>query len=549
MNAKKNTNITGNIIITIFIIICSLSLFRCANIARPTGGPKDSIPPEVLSENPPNYTTNFNSKKISIQFDEYIKFNNQNKEFSISPDLEKQPQYKIKKKFLEITLPDSLEDNTTYTINLGNGLVDYNEGNPIKNYTYVFSTGPELDSLTISGSVKNAFTKQFDEKVDNDVRVLLIPISQDSIFGKKKANIYTSVDTSGNFIFRNLREDTYRIYAIKEQNNDRIYNNPEESIGFIADSLVLNKNIDNIKIEYSKGKPETFRTLERKVQKDGHILLVFNQALNNPKLTILDSLEYEKTKIVKYSHNKDSAFMYIEKLNFDSLKIQISDNQKVIDTTLLRRSKNEKYERTIEPQFNITNKVDKIKHITINSNTPIKEIIKDKIVLKEDSIERKNYQLQQDSLENNKYHIRFNWKPKKNYELVLEEKAINGYFEEYNPETKLSFTLNDDNNYGDIILTLNNLEPNQQYIVELIDDKKTKVYDRSLLKDNNKIAYLKYPAGKYSIRIIKDINENGRWDPVDIYQKIQAEPIWYMDKSFTIRPNWEQTETLNIEFD
>lgn len=549
MENRKNKNPYGKIILIPFIVIILLTIFRCANIARPTGGPKDSIPPKVLHENPPNYTTNFHVKKILIQFDEYIKFNNQNKEFSISPDLDKQPQYKIRKKFLEITLPDSLEKNTTYTINLGDGLVDYNEGNPLKNYTYVFSTGPELDSLTISGSVKNAFTKIYDEKVDKDVRILLIPISQDSIFGKKKANIYTSVDSSGNFVFKNLREDTYRIYAIKEQNNDRIYNSSEESIGFIKDSLVLNENIENINIEYSKGKPEKFRTIERKVQKNGQILIVFNQQLDNPDIKILDSLEYNKNKYIKFSEKNDSAFIFLEKLNFDSLKLEISDNQKIIDTALLRRSKNDKYERKIEPIFNISNKVDKVKHITITSNTPIKEIIKEKIILKEDSIQRKNYQLQQDSIEKNKYHIRYNWKPKKNYELLFEEEAIIGYFDEKNPETKLNYTYDESDNYGDILFNLENLEKDQQYIVELIDDKNTKVFDKKIIKNTNEIKYLKYPNGKYSIRIIKDINENGRWDPVDFYNKKQAEPIWYMDKTFTIRPNWEQNETLNINFE
>ena len=143
-----------------FFILIFLSLFRCANMARPTGGPKDSIPPKILSETPPNFTRNFDAKQIVLQFDEYIKLTNQNKEFSISPDLDKQPEYKVRKKSLHIILPDSLEKNTTYTINFGKGLVDYNEGNPIVNYNYVFSTGPELDSLSVAGSVKNAFTKR-----------------------------------------------------------------------------------------------------------------------------------------------------------------------------------------------------------------------------------------------------------------------------------------------------------------------------------------------------------------------------------------------------
>src|SRR5690606_130235 len=142
-----------------------------------------------------------------------------------------------------ITLPDSLEENTTYTINFGKGLVDYNESNPIVNYNYVFSTGPELDSLSIAGSVQNAYTKTFDPKQDLDVRVLLIPNNQDSIFGKRKTNIFTTVDSTGNITFKNLREDTYRIYALKLEKNDRNYNQPNDRIGFLSDSIVLIQNI------------------------------------------------------------------------------------------------------------------------------------------------------------------------------------------------------------------------------------------------------------------------------------------------------------------
>src|SRR5690606_21123134 len=136
--------------------------------------------------------------------------------------------YKIiqREKMLQSTLPDSLEKNTTYTINLGKALVDFNEGNELNNFSSVFSTGPEIDSLSVSGNVRNAPTHE----IEKDIAVLLIPTRQDSIFGKRKANIFAQTDSSGNFSLKNLREDTYRIYALKEKNNDRIFNAPEEEI-------------------------------------------------------------------------------------------------------------------------------------------------------------------------------------------------------------------------------------------------------------------------------------------------------------------------------
>lgn len=531
-----------------FFFLISLTFFRCANMQRPTGGPKDSLPPKLLSESPENFTRNFNAKEIVLSFDEYIKLNNQIKELSISPDVDKQPEFKVKKKTLHIILPDSLEKNTTYTINFGKGLVDYNEGNPIINYNYVFSTGNELDSLTVSGSVKDAFKKEFDVKTDKDIRVLLIPTSQDSIFGKKKANIFTTVDSLGNFQFKNLKANTYRIYAIKEQNNDRIYNSPEESIGFNNDSIVLNNNISGIKLEYSKGRPTKFRTVDKKIEKNESITLIFNQPIDTPELEIISPNTIDKNKFVHYSLSNDTANIFVSKLETDSIKIQVSDNKVVKDTIVLRRNKNDKYERFIVPTLNISNKVDKINHIKITSKYPIQSIDKQKIILNEDSISRRNFQLQQDSLDKQLYYVRYNWKPNKNYELIIQEKAILSPFNDFNKEFKNSFTLDETENYGDIIFKFNGLDSISSYLVQLIDVNKEKVFSTRKILNKNELVYNKFPGGKYKLRIIKDLNHNGRWDAADVYKHTQAEPIWYLDKEFTIRSNWEQTETLNVSF-
>src|SRR5690606_40707707 len=116
----------------------------------------------------------------------FIKLTNEFTEISVSPDMDIAPIYKVNRRALEITLPDSLEDNTTYAINFGNAIVDFNEGNELTNFSYVFSTGAEIDSLTISGSVIDALTLE----KEKEVTVLLIPTRQDSIFRKQKANIF-----------------------------------------------------------------------------------------------------------------------------------------------------------------------------------------------------------------------------------------------------------------------------------------------------------------------------------------------------------------------
>lgn len=538
---------TQNLAITGFVLLILMSFSRCANMQRPTGGPKDSIPPKLLEVSIPNFSTNFTEKRIVLRFDEFIKLNNQYKEFSISPDVEDIVDYRVRKKDLVITLPDSLEENTTYTINFGKGLVDYNESNPFIDYNYVFATGDELDSLSISGSVINGFTKEFDPKKDENIKILLIPTSQDSIFGKRKANIFANVDTSGNFKFNNLREDTYRIYALKEQNNDRIFNGNDEWIGFLEDSIHLDKDITDINLEITKAYPKDFRTLEKKFEPAGHILLTFTKPLEQPKTKIVFPAELDDNKIERYSVNNDSVKIYIPKTEVDSIKIELSDQSQPLDTILIRTNKNAKFDREVKPILSITNKVDRVRHITLTSESPLANIDKSKILIHEDSISRRNFQLQQDTVNRNLYHIRYNWRPKKDYELVIQEGAMRTSFDDVNLESKTRFTLDESDNYGNINFVVNGLDSTKNYIVELIDEAKEKVFNkRSLHASNPIINYTNYPGGKYSLRIIYDENHNGRWDPADVYAKKQAENIWYLGKTFTIRANWDQNETINL---
>lgn len=546
-NSVKTLNIRPFVFFSIFLLL-SFSLMRCANMQRPTGGPKDSIPPQLLAESVPNFSTNFTEKRIMLRFDEFIKLNNQYKEFSISPDVEDIVDYRVRKKDLIITLPDSLEENTTYTINFGKGLVDYNESNPFIDYNYVFSTGDELDSLSITGSVRNGFTKEFDQKKDENIKILLIPTAQDSIFGKRKANIFANVDTSGNFKFNNLRENTYRIYALKEQNNDRIFNGNDEWIGFLKDSIQLNKDTSNIQLEITKAYPKGFRTLEKKFEPTGHILLTFTKPIEQPTINILFPLEVNDTKIERYSFHKDSVKIYLPSTELDSIKLELRDAETILDTILIRTNKNAKFDREVKPILNISNKVDRVRHIILTSESPLQNVDKSKIFIYEDSVSRRNFQLQQDSTNKNLYHIRYNWRPKKDYELVIEEGAMQTFFDDVNIESKTRFTLDEAENYGNIHFTVNGLDSTMNYIVELIDESKEKIFDRRKLEAiNPKINYTNYPGGKYSLRIIFDENKNGRWDPADVYAKKQAENIWYLNKTFTIRANWDQNEVINVK--
>jgi len=488
-------------------------------------------------------TRNFHAEKIVIEFDEYIKLSNPLKEISVSPDMEQPINPRVKRKTIEILMPDSLEENTTYTINFGKAIGDFNEGNPIRNYSYVFSTGDVIDSLSVSGKVINALTKL----PEKEINVLLIPTRQDSIFGKRKANIFTLTDTSGTFRLSNLREETYRIYALKEENNDRVYNAPDELIGFLNDSISLTKDTSGILLEVSKGIPRDFRLLDRKIEPSGRVLFAFNKPLEKPDITVISPQALNENKIVEYSTNQDSATVWFDDLTFDSLKVAFSDGGNVLDSITMRRGRNEKYDRDFIITDNLArNRVTRTKHIEFTAGSPVQSIDRSKIILTEDSVARTNFQLAKDTTAPRRYILRYNWRPKRNYELKLEEGAFSGFFGDKNKSVTKSFTLDEAENFGDIVLRVNLPDTSHQYLVQLINEKMDFIHKSVPIRTSGGIPFRQFPGGKYTVRIIYDENSNGKWDTGNVFTKQQPERVWYIGKTFIIRANWEQEEVINV---
>ncbi len=530
-------------LVLVFFIGLVLLTWQCASILHPTGGPKDSIPPKILKETPQNFTRNFNAEKIVIDFDEYIKLTNPLREISVSPDVEQPLNPRVKRRSIEITLPDSLEENTTYTINFGKAIVDFNESNPLPNYSYVFSTGDIIDSLSISGNVTNAFTKE----KEKEIAVILIPTRQDSIFGKRKANIFTMTDTAGNFRINNLREDHYRIYGLKEQNNDRVYNSPDELIGFLNDSIYLDSDTAGIQLEIFRAIPKNFRLLDRKIEPNGKVVFAFNKPLEQPDITITHPAALDETKIIEYTKNRDSATVWLNDLTFDSLKVQFSDRGNLLDSVMIRRGRNEKYDRDFIITDNLTgNKVNRIKHIELTAGSPVQSIDRSKIILVEDSVPRTNFQLAKDTTAQRKYILRYNWRPKRNYELKLEDGAFVGFFDDKSKDVNKSFTMDETENFGDILLKVTLPDTVHQYLIELINEKKDFTYRTVPVRTSTNIPFRQFPGGKYTVRVIYDENNNGKWDTGDVAEKRQPERVWYIGKTFIIRANWEQEEVVTI---
>jgi hypothetical protein len=227
-----------------FIYFISVTGSGCAQIGAPTGGPRDSIPPVLVAALPKLMTTNFTGNKITLVFDEYINVLDVQKNVIVSPYPKTFPIITYKLKEVSIKLKDTLLDKTTYAINFGNAIVDNNESNPFKEFTYVFSTGNTIDSLKLSGKVLMAETG----KPDSTLQALLYRDAPDSAVETRKPNYIARIDRNGIFTFTNLSQGEYKVYALKDGDGLKTYNSKIESFAFADEPVRVSGKNDSVRL-------------------------------------------------------------------------------------------------------------------------------------------------------------------------------------------------------------------------------------------------------------------------------------------------------------
>ncbi|KPK87816.1 MAG: hypothetical protein AMS27_01465 [Bacteroides sp. SM23_62_1] len=211
---------------------------------------KDEIPPRVVKENPVNYSVEFDQDRIEIEFDEFIQLMNINQELMISPPMKEKPLVRIRKKSILIDLDEQLYDSTTYTLNFGQAIVDNNEGNPLENYEFVFSTGTYIDSLGVSGIILNAFNLQPSKE---PIYIMLYDVDSDSVPYLEIPLYVGRASSEGSFYIHNIRPDTFKVFALKDINSNFLYDNKDEMIAFMDTTFILSaelidKFLDSIQI-------------------------------------------------------------------------------------------------------------------------------------------------------------------------------------------------------------------------------------------------------------------------------------------------------------
>jgi uncharacterized protein (DUF2141 family) len=329
----------------IYIFCMACVVVGCARMGQPDGGWFDDDPPEVIGCRPADQSTNISSKKISIYFNEYIKLEDATNKVIVSPPQLEIPEIKDAGKRIVVELQDSLKPNTTYTIDFSDAIVDNNEGNPLGNYTYSFSTGDQIDTMEVSGYVLDASNLE-------PVKGILVGLYDDladSAFKTKPMIRVSRTDSRGRFVIKGVAHGTYRAYALKDADGDFCFNQKSEMIGFNHETYVPSSKPDvkidtiwrdSLQIDAFKQTPYTH------FLPDDVTLLAFTHIQTDRYLLKTERKDPEKfTMFFTYGHpdlpvikglnfNADSAFVIETRVEQDTINYWLRDTTLINQDTL-----------------------------------------------------------------------------------------------------------------------------------------------------------------------------------------------------------------------
>ena len=517
-----------------------LFLASCAQITALEGGDKDVTPPQVDSlHSSPMAATNYHPKTIKLTFNEWVKLDNVLKNVLVSPPLAKRPKVTLKRRtvLFEFDKDEILKENTTYSINFGSAIADLTEGNAAKGLTYVFSTGDEIDSLSVSGTVVDAFTG----KPLENVNVMLYDNLTDSVVYKEKPYYLAISDKTGNFQINNVRAGKFKAFALKDGDFDYKFSQVDEPIGFLPEAVTVGDSTPTLKFRIAS-ELVPLKLKGKKAQLNGVKLLEFNR---KPR-----ELDFRPigVKDFRFQEKGDSVKVWFMGVDTTSELVILSEKE-IVDTISLRpkpRIKNlssQKMEGVGEKMKSIS--VLPQKSIDVEFNLPVLSWNDSVIVLTQDSLAAKlAVVLAIDTLNPKVLYFSFPWVATSTYQQTVIPKGVKGINGKELQDTltwKIMVTPKDE--LGNILLTLKPPDTTKQYIVKLIQKKKE--ITRAILPEGvKKLEWNLLPPGEYGLELIEDNNANGFWDSGNYLQAQQPERI-FVKTLEKLRANWDLEVSWN----
>lgn len=584
----------------ISILIILIVVYSCASIGRPDGGAYDETPPRFLGSRPTIGELNYNKNKLTLDFDEYIKLEKASEKITISPPQVQQPEIKASGKKVQINLLDSLKPNTTYTVDFSDAIVDNNEGNPLGNFTFTFSTGEVIDSMEVSGTVLDASNLE-------PIKGMMVGLHnnlEDSAFTTLPFERVGRTDSRGRFKIKGIAPGTYRIYGLQDADQNFTFNQKSEMIAF-NDSLVIPSSEGRMHLDTIWRDSLTIDTvIEHNYTHylpDDLILRAFKETLSSQYLVKSERLDPQKFTF--YFANKADTLPLLTGLNFDekdafiieknqrndtisywikdsllyqqdtlkmSIKYLYTDtlNQLVprIDTLRLvakntpkpkteskktKKSKSDKEEKESTVFLSVNTKAPSTMqvydYISFSFPEPMQSIDTSAIhlSLKVDTLwQEVPFTFVQDSMNLRQYNLLYEWDFQQEFKLSVDSASMYGIYGLHNDKIDQSFKIRAEEEYSNIFFNV--IGADKYAFVELLDTQ-DKVVRRVKVKNDHADFYFLNP-GKYSARLINDRNNNGVWDTGLYEGKIQPEEVFYYPQILEPKANWELNQDWNVQY-
>ena len=531
------------VLISFLSLMIAEILLSCAQIVAPTGGKKDTLAPIIVKIIPANQSKNFNGKQIDILFNEYVSVDNIQQQLSITPNLEGTYETKIMPKGVRLTFNKPFKENTTYSLNFRNTFKDMNEKNVAKNIRLVFSTGSVIDSLKVSGKVKNPLTNK--PLIDISVGMY---VYSDTLNPKKiKTYYFMKTDSSGIFTIENVAAGKYRIYAVTDANNNLLYDEAKENLGIIQDTIILKSNLENLDINVTKMEKIPNKVLKVRTTSN-YAYIDYYRGIKNVKINFADkkdSLIYQQTE------TRSIRIFNTNQIYTDTIKVKISvtdslDRVFMHDQKIKFKEKPKKNDG-VKEEFNIKTKPSNGEDIdlkevgyTITFTKPIKNYDFNKIEFLNDTLVRVPVMEKDIKWNTEKTEMKIKVDGKKAKDFVRLKMPKGTFISVENDSTQKfvsTHPIRDPENYGTIGGEVKNPKK-KGFFVELLNEQ----YEVIQKIDNvSKYEFAFVKAGIYFIRMIIDENRNDKWDSGDLEKNQVPEIIKFASDKIKLKQNFELT--------
>ncbi|MEM6642790.1 MAG: Ig-like domain-containing protein [Bacteroidota bacterium] len=555
----------------VWLLIIHFVASRCANIASPTGGPRDTIPPVLIKSYPPTGTTDYKGQEFTLTFSEFVKADQIQQKLIITPRTENKYKVTAKKNTILIKFEEPFKDSTTYNLNFADAITDITENNPAENLSLAFSTGKYIDSLSVAGSIKELFT----QKPAKGYLAGLYPYTDTLDFFTDQPIYFTTSNDSGEFAMNYIKDGIYKLLIFRDENRNITFDPETEPHGFIQDSIDLDSAIllsDPINTLLQDVKPIKFINAR---PTGPYIELKYSKQVDNYNLQpsyLANSITGESKEVIRIYQNErinigDSIVIYstaydsLKNATVDTVKTAfITSNRKPAAFTLRLTSSNSYLTEDYALQIKFSKPIDRVDStkfylsldstfkeqvhpsFTPNANGTLWTIIPN--IKREFLIDTITALQPKDTTEKTEQRRERPGQSAKRLPPILFNIDTAAFISVENDTSLFQqqrIELQESTSFGTVKLSINTNY--LSFNIQFLNNK-----DEVVTSDWNstQLVIPKIPPGEYKIRALIDTNNDGKWSAGNLLKDLPPEPIYIHPESTEVRENWELE--LAIEF-